>query len=342
MKKLIGGHDPLFQWVLHPSYLYEFGRELGFSQAQLLANTGLSAGDLEDVNLTISWQQYRAIADVLAQEADDWGFQFGLRLPIASHGLLGLLLLNCVSWQQVVDIQESYPLLVSPIFYVQRRDTEDYCCLTICPEFSRDPILRQSMEAYFSLFFSTASNLGGGRPQDIAAAVKVQLQGPRPSYADHWEAYFHNAIEWNYHADQLWIHKELLALPIPNADPVSANATRRILQAQLNQMPAHKGGLHELQDLFANGVYGQEECAKRLFTTLPTLKRYLKGACTTFSRELTRFRIDEALWASQFSEISKSDLAATLGFQDANSFGRLFKAEVGVSFTEFRNAHRRP
>ena len=340
MKKLIGGNDPLFPWILHPRHLFEFGRELGFSEEHLLANTGLSPSDIEDVNLSISWQQYRSLADVVALRAADWGFQFGQRLPVASHGLLGLLLLNCVNGEQIIEIQESYPLLVSPIFYVQRRDTENHCVLTIHPEFSRDLILRQSMEAYFSLFFSTACSTGGISPLEFAPAIKIQLQGERPSYATRWEGLFHGALEWNSHIDRVWIHKDILSLTIPNADPESANVTRRILQAQLNQMPAQKGGLHELRDLFASGVYRQDQCADYLFTTLPTLKRYLKGACTTFSRELTKFRIEEALWHSQFGDVSMSELADSLGFQDVNSFGRLFKSEVGVSFTQYRHRYR--
>ena len=107
MKKLIGGQDSLFPWVLHPVHLYEYGLELGLSAEELLHGAGLSLQDIDDVDLHITWQQYRLIADVVAGIASDWGFQFGLRLPVASHGLLGLLALNCVTWEQVVDIQEN-------------------------------------------------------------------------------------------------------------------------------------------------------------------------------------------------------------------------------------------
>lgn len=164
----------------------------------------------------------------------------------------------------------------------------------------------------------------------------MRVQGRAPDYAADWRALFGNQIEWNQHADQIWIRKDLLELPIPNADPVSANATRRVLQAQLNQLPANKGGLNELRTLFSHGYYMQEECAQQLYTTLPTLKRYLKAACTTFSQELTMYRMDEAYWEAAHGDSSMSELSERLGFRDVNSFGRLFKKEAGVSFTEFR------
>ncbi|BFM17835.1 hypothetical protein R50073_40180 [Maricurvus nonylphenolicus] len=341
MKKLIGGQDPLFPWVLHPNYLFEYGLELGISPTELLANTGISEKDLEDVDLLISWQQYRTLADNLALKGHaDWGFEFGLRLPVASHGLLGLLALNCVTWEQVIEIQESYPILISPIFYVIRRDSEEFCYITVHPEFTRDPILDRSMEAYFSMNYRAIEQMGGGSIKDYGDNFFIFVKGDPPPYHRKLRTFYGGNIEWNNHVNQIRIRKELLSTPIPNANPIAANATRRMLQAQLNQMSARKGGLNELRELFVKGVYKQEECAKQLYTTLPTFKRYLKGACTTFSRELAMFRIDEAAWLAANSIISMAELSDRLGFQDVNSFGRLFKNELGVSFSEYRKAHQ--
>ena len=338
MKNLIGGQDPLFPWVLHPNHLFEYGLELGLSRACLLASAQLTEEDIADVGLLISWQQYRKIADQVATKAEDWGFRFGLRLPIASHGLLGLLALNCVNWEQVIELQENYPLLVSPIFYTERRDTSDYCSLTIHPEFTRDPILDKSMEAYFSMFVETIRRMSGVEPSEYIGSLRIRVRGAPPSYSEEWAEHFHGQIEWGHHVNQIWIVKDLLATRIPNADPLSAEATRRMLQAQLNLLPARKGGLNELRVLFTRGIFKQEDCAKELFTTLPTLKRYLKSACTTFSRELVHYRIDHALWGAAFTNTPMWQLSEQLGFQDVNSFGRLFKQEVGISFSEYRTS----
>lgn len=340
MKNLIGGQDPLFPWVLHPNYLFEYGIELGISPEELLVNTGLTEKDLEDVDLLISWQQYRIVVDnIVVKGLAEWGFEFGLRLPAASHGLLGLLALNCVTWEQIIEIQENYPILVSPIFYFIRRDSERFCYITVHPEFTRDPILNGSMEAYASMNVHSMNQMGGDAVKDLEDHFFIFVKGDPPPYHEKLRAFYKGNIEWNHHVDQIRFSKALLSTPIPNANPVAANATRRMLQAQLNQMPARKGGLNELRELFTKGVYKQEECAKQLYTTLPTLKRYLKGACTTFSRELAMYRIDEAAWAASTSDISMAELSDQLGFQDVNSFGRLFKNEMGVSFSEYRKDH---
>ena len=51
MKKLIGGQDSLFPWVLHPVHLYEYGLELGLSAEELLHGAGLSLQDNDDDDL---------------------------------------------------------------------------------------------------------------------------------------------------------------------------------------------------------------------------------------------------------------------------------------------------
>ena len=188
--------------------------------------------------------------------------------------------------------------------------------------------------------YRAIEQMGGDSIRDYGDNFFIFVKGDPPPYHRKLRAFYGGNIEWNHHVNQVRIHKELLSTPIPNANPVAANATRRMLQAQLNQMPARKGGLNELRELFVKGIYKQEECAKQLYTTLPTLKRYLKGACTTFSRELAMFRIDEAAWQAVNSTISMAELSDQLGFQDVNSFGRLFKNEMGVSFSEYRKDHQ--
>jgi AraC-like DNA-binding protein len=74
-----------------------------------------------------------------------------------------------------------------------------------------------------------------------------------------------------------------------------------------------------------------------MLTTLPTLKRFLKLAYTTFSDELKYYRLDEACWAAQNTDLSMAQLSDELGFQDANSFARLFKGEMGTTFNQFRS-----
>ena len=338
MKKLIASQDPLFSWVIQPNYLYQYGLEIGIKSESLLEGTGLTIEDIDDVDLYINWEQYRDLAINVGRHGPaDWGFQFGKKLNVTSHGLISLLMMNCENWGQLLQLLEDYPVLLSPIFYVSRKETQEYVFLNVNPEFTRHPVLRRSMEAFFTMFYQGLRDLGAVEMVQQSEIVKIFVKEEEPSYAELLREFFHDNISWGNYANQIRIAKSILDVKVPNANPITASATRKILQSQLAQLKASKGGLNELRSLFDLGCYKQDECAKQMLTTLPTLKRFLKLAYTTFSDELKYYRLDEACWAAQNTDLSMAQLLDELGFQDANSFARLFKGEMGTTFNQFRS-----
>lgn len=337
MKKLIDINDPLFQWVLHPNNLYEYGIELGVSSRNLLENTKLTTADIENVELKISWLQYKELAEnVRGHCGEDWGFQFGKRLSVSSHGLLSLLLLNCSDWQEVIELMVGLPNLVSPIFYVSKKETDEYVTLTVHPEATRHPILDYSMETLFTSFYQMMRQLGGEDLENSPDKIRILVKAQTPNHNQLMKTFFQENISWGHYANEVRIKKTLLERKIPNANAITASSTKRMLYAQLSQLPATKGGLNELRELFQKGIYKQEKCAEYLFTTVPTLKRFLKSASTSFSNELAIFRVEEACWFAENTNLTAAEVSEKLGFQDANSFARFFKQSLGVPFNSFR------
>lgn len=141
MKKLIASQDPLFSWVIQPNYLYQYGLEIGIKSESLLEGTGLTIEDIDDVDLYINWEQYRDLAINVGRHGPaDWGFQFGKKLNVTSHGLISLLMMNCENWGQLLQLLEDYPVLLSPIFYVSRKETQEYVFLNVNPEFTTSSV----------------------------------------------------------------------------------------------------------------------------------------------------------------------------------------------------------
>lgn len=342
MIKIITSQSKVFTWALHPNELYAYGLESGIPHDLLLADTGLSDKDIENLDLHINWLQYREMSNSLDTHANpDWSFQFGKRLSIGSHGLISLLALNCVNWEQAIDVLCNYSVLINPLFRTSRRDTPSHVYLSVTPEFSRDHIVEKHIEGLFSSLYQSIHQMGHIQKSEISRGVSVFLKAPQPDYAQTLEDFFNSTLSWGHFANQIRIDKRLLKRKIPNANPVSANQTRKILQAQLSQLPAHSGLLYELRSLFEQRIYSLEVCAERLFTSQPTLKRHLKNSGTSFSKELSIYRIEESCWAAIHTTKNVSELAEELGFQDINSFGRLFKKETGVPFSQYRELYQK-
>lgn len=339
MKKLYGADDPMFPWIFHPGHVYEYGLELGIPSSQLLQAAGLTTSVIERLDLRLTWQQYCRMLRCVEQFAhtpDEWMFQLGRKISPASHGLVSLVILNCTNIRQVVDVLSEYLVFATPMFYIRQRLAKDCVYLTVHPSFTRDRYLERLVLPSAMILYRTIRQVCQmdvrGQPEQVC----VMLESDPPAFQQQTRRFFHDSVRWNQPTNQLRLSRALYDSQTVACNPLSAENMRRLLQAQLEQLPSRKGVLHELSELFRQGIYRQDECARRLLTSTPTLKRYLSTANTSFSRELTCFRIEEACWVLQHSQDTVGQISDWLGFQDVASFRRLFKKEMGMSPSGYR------
>lgn len=341
MKKVLSTLDPVFTWAIHPYQLYEYGLSIGLSPKAMLDGTALDEHLINDFSLHINWQQYRAMSLNFERHGPcDWCHRFGTRLSIASHGLFSLLALNCTTWREGIEDIKNYSVLINPIFYVELDEVGDYVYITIHPEFTRDPILNQHFEGYITTLYQAIFQLGATDLEAITDGIEIKFKEPTSNNKSTLSNFFNGGVEWGYYCNQIRVKKTLIDREIKNANPIYASQTRRQLQAQLSQLPAQRGILRELRQLFKARQFNLEQCSKALCTSTPTLKRLLKESRTSFSKELTGYRIENACWSAIHSNTSIQDLAEELGFQDINSFARLFKKELSIPFKEYRDIHQ--
>lgn len=342
MSQFIDVHSAVFPWHLHPAQLYALGQEQGLDSQQLLQAARLKEDDISNSELLISWNQYRA----MARQVDDqcpphWGILMGQRLNLASHGLLSLAVMNCSSWDQVLDLMVKFKNLVTALFYVEKRETKDSVFLLLRPEFSRDLLTQKFIECFFLAIYQGITSLASFRELIVSgeADFRIYLQHQAPEYAEISTNAFHQNIEYGHWCYALKVNKTYLQSPINNSNmsnPVITNNMVTLLKGQMQQMPVLTGELHALHNLFRQQIFSLEACARALHTSATTLKRRLKQADSSFNQELKIYRCEQAHFLLMYSEISQDDIAAQLGFQDTGSFRRFFKTEARMTPAEFR------
>lgn len=340
MKRLIHCANARFPWVHNPRQIYEYGITLGIDEKEMQLAANLSAGDLNNAELSITWPQYRAlVAEVDRRAPQAWGFFLGASLHAASHGMLSLLLLNCISWKQMMESVGRYGLLISPMVYMRKRESADHVSLIAYPEFVDGDLLPQFLLMYLTSVYQTMVEVGGIDFRNNPEKMCVLMPGEPPDAEREMRAFFHENVRWGSHGYQLRIHKDIVNSDIDSPDPLAASSTLQILHSQLSQLPGRKGYLRELASLFSRGYYRLEECAAALHCSAPTLKRYLRESSTTFSEQLRRFRLDEACWQLQESDANILQISSQLGFDDAGSFRRMFRQNIGVSPSEYQSRY---
>lgn len=342
MPNLISTASPVFPWHLHPSHLFELGRSCGIEDCRLLEACGLSTDQLSDAGLLISWDQYRRMAELIDQHGpQDWALQMAERLTPASHGLLSLAIMNCGNWRQALDMMLRFKNLVTALFYITCRETDDYIILETHPEFVRDPLLTRFTQCFFYIIYQTVYQLSGMSEalKNNDMDMKICFSQSPPEYAPRILSAFHNNVCFSYHSNQMRLHKRYLDVPLQNTTPneVTARNMTTLLQSQLSHVPAQCGELHFLHDQFRAGRFRLDECAAQFCVSPTTLKRRLQQAGTCFNDELTCYRMSEACFMLSMTGTPLADIASGLGYQDTGSFRRVFLREYGISPADFRS-----
>lgn len=91
-----------------------------------------------------------------------------------------------------------------------------------------------------------------------------------------------------------------------------------------------------LTELLPNGEFTIDDVAKKLGYSKQTLQRKLSSENTTFQKQLNSTREVLALNYLQNTDMTTSDIAYLLGYQEFNSFLRAFSIWKGISISEYR------
>ena len=91
-----------------------------------------------------------------------------------------------------------------------------------------------------------------------------------------------------------------------------------------------------LTELLPNGEFTVDDVAKKLGYSKQTLQRKLSSENTTFQKQLNSTREVLALNYLQNTDMTTSDIAYLLGYQEFNSFLHAFSIWKGMSISEYR------
>lgn len=112
----------------------------------------------------------------------------------------------------------------------------------------------------------------------------------------------------------------------------------RTLSAELG---SHAEVLRGLRAAFAGGATTLEDCAKHVGTSARSLQRMLAESGASFREERLRFRMETAkTLLSQPTKLTIGQIATRCGFASSPHFATSFRARVGKSPAQYRDALR--
>ena len=258
---------------------------------------------------------------------------YGLRLNLASHGILGYALMSSRNGEQLLGLLSRYASLAVPGL-VLRRMVENNRMLLACE------VIGGELSREFLTDLVLATLVGGARAlfNRRIPGAEVWFDYARPAHAASYTA-FGVPVRFSQPYSALVCDREFLALPLSSANPVMLEIGARQCDDMLRAMHERTGIAGQVRRalLRAPGTFpSQTEMAPRLHLSPRTLRRRLEAEGTRYREILDEVRFELAKRYLQTPELRVGQISALLGYDEVANFRRAFKRWSGASPNRWR------
>jgi AraC-like DNA-binding protein len=273
----------------------------------------------------------------------DLGYEWGSRLRLNSHDLLGYAMLSCGTLDQLLRLSARYYGLINPLFRMEYHRSGLRAEIIYRPAVSLNGETLHLLQEVLAV--STHIQCVG-LLRNAASAYDIYLSMEAPPHAARYRnlggARLHFGAsplpEVRIVADD-WS----LDAPLPMADAYAVRMAETRCKARL-QRYRDNGNWTEWVRMMLNEAEDSqpalEELAGLIGTSSRTLDRYLRREGQGFRDLALQARNERARRMLAESDLPVSQIAYRLGFSEAANFTRAFRRENLLSPSEFRR-HRR-
>lgn len=314
----------------------EAARAGGLDPFRMLAEVGLPADSLSDIDLKIPADKVGRLLELSAQRS---GIEtFGLRMAetrrASNLGPLILLVRDEPTLRQALQAMARYGHLHNEAIFLHVEEEDGIAVIRDEVLASDGGSLKQATELVVGVLFRLLRFFLGddwhpktiffahGAPKDRSVHTRV----------------FGAKVEFGHAFSGIVCNARDLDLPLPSADPVMARYVHRYLE-DLDP----KGGKRMSNEvrqmvlmLLPSGRSTIDHIAHHLGVNRRTIHRHLAQEGTTFSSILDAVRSELAVRHLDRGERQCAEISGLLGFSEPSAFTRWFKATFGCSPTQYR------
>ena len=304
----------------------------------MLASADISPQDLANNKAKISLDRYARFVNQALEQTQNrhLGLEYGLRLNISTHGLLGYAVMSCPSITKAIELAHKYIKIRNQLIHISYDLAKSGDEFIIRFELSQsDPNLYVfEVDASLSSVYVIMQELFGS----TSSISSIHFNYPKPANVSIHDEIFSVPLffEESFSGIRLKVselknHGRMTDATLSKVAEQQCQA----LYAQLND-DTHKGQnlANTIRQLLLNphiGFISQEQAAQRLKMTPRTLSRKLVQEGTSFKRILEGIRKELSLKCIEQTQWSVEDIAFILQYSDAANFSRAFKRWFGRS-----------
>lgn len=314
----------------------------GVDSARLLQMAHIEPERFEQHDATLLPREVEAFVAAARQLTGrtDLGFEMGRLIKMTSHDLLGLGMLSCGNFDELLRLVSRHYHLMIETFTMRFRRTATQ------GEAVYTPATAMPLEA-LRFYYET---LAMAHQNQVALMVgpniayDIHMAMPEPPHVARYRA----LAPVRFHFDEralpgvrVVMSAELLDRPLPLADPRALQQVdERCRTLGQRPPPADEGGWGEYVKMMLRQTQGElvtlDELARRINVSARTIDRYLKKESLQFRDLSQHVRFERACELLAAPGATVVQVALTLGFSDAANFSRAFRRVVGVSPSEYQ------
>ncbi len=305
-------------------------------RAALLEGTGVREGSLGEASAEVTLGQLlRFVGNATALLEPGWALGMGSRFHASTHGPLGFATVSAPTLGKSFEMLARFGHVRAPFYRVRASSHGREHRL----RFEETVALGDAERAVlFEMVELSSQALGEsvlGRPMDEA---RFEFPYAPPSYAALYGEHFHGSVRFGCPAAAIVLPSEWLKLECPMADPVMFEASLRSLDSGDRRLDGTSFTAARIEQLMASRSEAPslDEAARTLRVSRRTLRRRLQAAGTKYRGLVQAHQKSRAEQLLRDRHLNLSEVAYSLGYEDAANFGRACRRWFGMSPGRYR------
>lgn len=311
----------------------------------LFVRARISPEALEQPDAQLRLSQVEKLLDLAAEMSGrtDLGIELGSTLTSSTHSIVGFGMLNSPNVERAFQFVSRFFRLVMPSFSLRYTKLPHGAVLAWTPSVGMSKsCLNFHIEAIATAAYREALELSGGALPTFRAELSIPEPPHRHRYAQL------SGARWLFGVGeqpgvQLHFDYDLSQYPLATADPNALRVAEERCRALVSSVAA-QGNFKDWATMMlreaGDGLPSLNDLAGVLNLSPRTLDRYLKREGTGFRELAAQTQHELACQRLLQPRISITEVAHSLGFNDAANFTRSFKVRAGCTPTEFREKAR--
>jgi AraC-like DNA-binding protein len=314
-------------------------QEKGADVDSLLRKARLSRTQIEDPHVRITVRSQVVFLDLVAKALGDdlLGFHLAQNFDLRMIGLLYYVLASSETLGEALGRVARYSSIVNEGFRVTVREGNQIYVVLESVGVPRR-LNRHQIEFSFATFIRACREITKRR----LTANHVSFVHRRSLTAE-MSSFFGGDVEFGADVDQVTFSRSILEIAVVSGDPY----LNRLLIKQYEDVLAHRKlnrnafalrVENAIVPLLPHGKANAKDVARKLGMSQRTLARHLASEGLTFVRMLQELRADLATRDLADKDLSITQIAWLLGYQEVSAFTNAFKRWTGMTPRAARQA----